>query len=60
MDQLIVEEHKRDANNSLSRITKIKEYKGKKIMMIVSFIVLVCCAALAQAVVVNNKMFLTK
>lgn len=60
MGQLIVEEHKRDANNSLSRITKIKEKKGKKIMMIVSFIVLVCCAALAQAVVVNNKMFLTK
>ena len=29
-------------------------------MMIVSFIVLVCCAALAKAVVVNNKMFLTK
>ena len=29
-------------------------------MMIVSFIILVCCVALAQAVVVNNKMFLTK
>lgn len=29
-------------------------------MMIVSFIVLVCCAALAEAVKVNNNMFLTK
>lgn len=29
-------------------------------MMILGFIVLVCCATLAEAVKVNNNMFLTK
>lgn len=29
-------------------------------MMILGFVVLVCCAALAVAVKVNNNMFLTK
>lgn len=28
-------------------------------MMILGFVVLVCCAALAEAVKVNNNMFLT-
>lgn len=29
-------------------------------MMILGFVVLVCCAALAEAVKVNNNIFLTK
>ena len=29
-------------------------------MMILGFVVLVCCAALAEAVKVNNNLFLTK